>query len=480
MKLWQKVFLLSLCLILLAIEVTAGIILHSSHQVMVEREQEQAAAQHQYLSATLQNRVVYERLRQKQPLLSADAVDELLDTLVASQTGGSGVAIYRGGETVSELRASALTEDFRRAVFKSGKTESLMTIIEQEGRTNILVGAPLSIEGNTYGIYTITDISAVYETLNQQLQFVRIVSIGFAVLIGGVLMLIVFRMLSPLHRIYTTLHDIADGQYELRLPEKGGQEFRLLARSINQMAASIEANVEQLEKVADSRKQFIDNLAHEMKTPLTSILGFADILRIKRTVTDDQRQEYASIIVEETGRLQALSGKLMELVTAGNVALDREPVPAAELLEEVARTMTPLTQRRGLRLRWEADDGVVLDIDRPLFLSLLYNLIDNASKASADGQEIALTCRELGGSIRLSVDDHGMGMPPDVISRVTEPFYMADKSRSRRAGGAGLGLALCAEIVRRHGAELTIDSLPGTGTTVTVTFPGQAKGDADL
>lgn len=476
MKLWQKVFLISLCLILLAIEVTAGIILYSSHRLMVEREQEQAVSQHQYLSATLQNRVVYERLRLKQPLLSSAAVDELLDSLVASQTGGSGVAIYRGREAVSELKASALTEEFRLTVTKSQKAQSLMTVTEQEGLTYILVGTPVSMEGNSYTIFTVTDISAVYEMLDQQLQFVRIVSIGFACLIGGVLMLIVFRLLSPLHRIYTTLHEIADGQYELRLPEKGGQEFRLLAHNINQMAASIETNVGQLEEVAESRKQFIDNLAHEMKTPLTSILGFADILRIKRSVNDAQRQEYAGIIVEETQRLQALSGKLMELVTAGNVALDRERIDAAALLEEAVRTMTPLTRRRGLGLRWEADDGAVLDIDRPLFLSLLYNLIDNAAKASADGQEIAVACRETEAGTRLSVTDHGMGMEPEVIAKVTEPFYMVDKSRSRKAGGAGLGLALCTEIARRHGAELSIDSRPGAGTTVTVTFP-QEKGD---
>lgn len=469
MKLWQKVFLLSLLLILLAIDVTAGIILYTSHELMMEREQEQAVSRHQYLSATLQNRIVSERLRQNQPLLAAGDVDALLNTLVASQASGNdGVAIYRDGKAVSELQAAPLTQDFRDAVWQSADINPLMTIVRPDGRAYILVGTPVSMEGNPYTLFTITDISTVYDTLDEQMQFVRIVSLVFAGLTGGVLMLIVFRLLSPLGRIYTTLNDIAGGNYHLRLEEKGGQEFCTLARSVNQMAASIEENVSQISAVAQNRKQFIDNLAHEMKTPLTSILGFADILRIKRSVSEKQRQEYAGIIVEETKRLQALSGKLMELITTGNMDPEWEDIPADGLLGEIARTMAPLLARRSLTLLLAVEPGIVLHVDRTLFASLLHNLIDNAAKASVDGQQIVLSCRRDGQRVRLSVIDHGMGMAPRDAARATEPFYMVDKSRSRKAGGAGLGLALCAEIARRHGAELLIDSLPGEGTTVTV------------
>lgn len=477
MKLWQKVFLVSLSLILLAINVTAGIILYTSHQRTMQREQEQAATQHQYLASTLQNRVVYERLSQKRPLLSATQVDELLDTLLVSQsTADSGIAIWRGKSMVSQLQAAPLTDAFRTAVNKSKDSAVQMTVTTHKQHTYILAGAPLALEGNTYALFTVTDISDVYDTLEQQRQFVRVVSLVFACLIGGVLILFVLRLMAPLHRIHNTLHCIADGDYSLRLPEKGGQEFRTLSRSINQMADAIELHIQQAEGLAESRKVFIDNLAHEMKTPLTSILGFADILRIKREVSDEQRQEYAGIIVDETKRLQALSGKLMELVTAGNVALDREEITAENLLADAARAMTPLLQRRQMTLRQEAEADIVLSVDKPLFTSLLYNLMDNAAKASQDGQEIALTCCRAPDGVRLAVRDHGIGMSADSIAKVTEPFYMVDKSRSRKAGGAGLGLALCAEIAKRHGAALLIDSQPGEGTTVTILFPNRKKG----
>ena len=129
-----------------------------------------------------------------------------------------------------------------------------------------------------------------------------------------------------------------------------------------------------------------------------------------------------------------------------------------------------------MSLRQAAEKDIILWIDRPLFASLLYNLVDNASKASHEGQAIIMTCRRAEEGVRLSVTDHGIGMSKEDIEKVTEPFYMVDKSRSRKAGGAGLGLALCVEIAHRHGAELLIDSQPGEGTTVTVLFPEKAKG----
>ena len=328
------------------------------------------------------------------------------------------------------------------------------------------------MQGVRYTVFTLSDISAVYDTLDSQLQFVRFVSLAFACLIGIVLILVVFRLLSPLNRINTSIRRIAAGQYKLRLPEKGGQEFRRLSQNVNKMAASIETNIETVQALADSRKQFIDNLAHEMKTPLTSILGFADLLRIQRSITEQQRQEYAGIIVEETRRLQTLSGKLMELITTNNSRLDLEPIALEELFADISQAVTPLLHRRRQRLVCHAED-VTLSLDRVLTHSLLYNLIDNASKASPEEAEILLTCTRKAGRVTISVTDHGIGMQREEIRRITEPFYMVDKSRSRKAGGAGLGLALCLEIARRHGAELQIASQPGKGTTVEIVFPAE-------
>ena len=244
---------------------------------------------------------------------------------------------------------------------------------------------------------------------------------------------------------------------------------RPIVHNINTMAEAIEKSMGELRSIADGRRQFIDNFAHEMKTPLTSIMGFADILRIKKNVTTRQRQEFAGIIVEEAKRLRSLSGKLLELATTESVRLDITDVDTTELFNEIYVTVFPILAKAHLTLTLDTH-GIVMPLDRELIKSLLYNLVDNSAKASSPGGEIRAGCVAEGGNIVMYVSDDGSGIEPEHLRRLTEPFYMVDKSRSRSAGGAGLGLSLCDQIARIHGGRLEIESTPGKGTTVRAVF----------
>ena len=327
-----------------------------------------------------------------------------------------------------------------------------------------------------YYMFTISDITEIFALRDNQFLFVQRAGILFGALIGFILILVVFRLLAPLNRINRGIREIARGDYSLRLPEKGGQEFRELSGTINRMACAVEENMVRIQGIADSRKRFIDNLAHEMKTPLTSILGFSDLLRVKRTVSDEERREYAGIIVEETKRLRGLSGKLLELATTDSVNLEFEKVPIEELFAEIRSSVTLMLERRQVRFSVYSCRKTVF-VDKELFKSLLYNLIDNAAKASAPGQEVRLAAAMYQEHLWITVSDDGIGMSGEDVKKAAEPFYMADKSRSRKAGGAGLGLALCAEITKRHDSELMIRSELGKGTTVAVVMPSARLGD---
>ena len=236
---------------------------------------------------------------------------------------------------------------------------------------------------------------------------------------------------------------------------------------MNMMADAVEKNVADLERVAEERKTFIANLAHEMKTPLTSIMGFADILRVKRVVPDEERREYANVIVEETKHLRSLSGKLMELISVGGTQPEYQETSLRELLQEVGVSLQPVLAGRGVTLTWSAPEAMI-SVDRELFKSLLYNLVDNGAKASQPGQAVTIEAGYREDRLYISVTDRGIGIPPNELKRITEPFYMVDKARTRKAGGAGLGLALCQEIAKLHHATLTIESTLGEGTCVTV------------
>ena len=170
----------------------------------------------------------------------------------------------------------------------------------------------------------------------------RIVSFGAAVAAAVIIAFLIYRLL-PLKRVNHMLKKIAGGSYDLKLPEHGGYEFRELARNINVMSDSINENVNALKAIADGRKQFVDNFAHEMKTPLTSILGFSDIMRVKKTMTEKERTEYAGIILEETKRLKNLSAKLLELSTTENAPLEFEDVYIPDLFADILKKISELS-----------------------------------------------------------------------------------------------------------------------------------------
>ena len=182
-----------------------------------------------------------------------------------------------------------------------------------------------------------------------------------------------------------------------------------------------------------------------------------------QTDTGDQR-EAAAAIVHEGRRLEALSRKLLALLGLNEEGVELTAVPLPALwprLHAACPDVSLRTPAAAPTVRGDAD----------LLLDLLCNLVQNAAKASAPGAPVLVLCAQAGDAVTLTVADRGCGIPPELIPRVTEPFYMVDKSRARRQGGSGLGLALCQRIAAAHGSALRIESEPGRGTRVSVTLP---------
>ena len=213
--------------------------------------------------------------------------------------------------------------------------------------------------------------------------------------------------------------------------------------------------------------------AHELKTPMTSIIGFADLLR-QDSLDENTRMMAAEYIYSEGHRLEKLSFKLLDLILLKKDSLVMRKVWLANYVSEIEKAMTPNLKNRGVRLVCRSEQGrVVLEPD--LVKSVLYNLLDNAAKAMDDGGIIAVKASLLPGGCQFVVVDNGRGMEPEELSKITEAFYRVDKSRSRQQGGAGLGLALCKQIVELHNGSMHYESKPGTGTQVTVTLYGKGE-----
>ena len=267
-----------------------------------------------------------------------------------------------------------------------------------------------------------------------------------------------------------TLQALAAGDLSRRSGVQTQDELGALAREFDAMAARQEANFAALKATMEGQDRFIGSFTHELKTPMTSILGYADLLR-RGTLSPEEQANAADYIFSEGKRLERLSLKLLELYLAEHQALSLVPAAPADLLQDLTAHLSPGLARQGIVLTTQWEPGLCL-LEPDLFRSLVLNLIDNSRKAIGAQGTISISCQMTERGCRLTVQDTGRGMPPEVLSHLTEAFYRVDKSRARAQGGAGLGLALCEKIAVLHQGRITFESTLGQGTTVTVSLEG--------
>ena len=468
MKLWQKIFLLTLALVIVVVNATSLALLTTNHRLAIELEQQSASFRHSSLINELQYATLYKQL--------TDYVSDLSDeeTLAVAlevverwdkETPAMSPTLFRDGLPKYPSKTSSFDAEYS-LLFQPDYSS---VIIEDEGKTYLLVVSSTILYENSYQLVTTTDISSTYALYRDGFDQVRFIGVISALVIAGLLQMLVRGLLNPLRELSDTTRMIAGGDLENRALVIGHDEVAEVARNFNTMADSIEHNVIELEKLAESRKVFIGNLAHEMKTPLTSILGYADILRVKRVVNDTDRIDYANVIVSETKRLQMLSGKLMELLTLGNLHIIPVKVEIHELFAELITILQPIMKSHKMELVVELpEEKAFVNVDRELIKSLIFNLVDNSIKASSPPAKIFLIVSIEDTQVIIKVIDGGVGIPENQIPMLTEPFYMLDKARTRKHGGAGLGLALCSEIAQVHGSKLLITSKLGEGTCVSI------------
>lgn len=338
-------------------------------------------------------------------------------------------------------------------------------IQDWNGSTLLFTGSNVTIGKTSYTLYVIKDIGSVYTGIRELSYQFTLVNLTVILIAGGIVVGLVRLVLRPVSKLKQNTGLIAAGIYNKRIEVAENDEVGELAADFNQMAAAIETHVNELQEEADRRTLFMSALTHELKTPMTSISGNAQTLLCTK-MEEDEREEALIHIHEECTRMERLSQKLLQLIVLQQKeSVHLEPHRVDGFLNRIRASCQEQLSRRGLTLAASrTTDFFVMDED--LLSSLLLNLIDNAGKASNPGDTIELSIEEN----TITVKDHGKGIPPEEIGKITQPFYMVDKSRSKKAGGIGLGLALAEQIARLHGAKLLFESVPGEGTTVKVVF----------
>ena len=313
------------------------------------------------------------------------------------------------------------------------------------------------------------DITSVYAARAQEQNTFRLLLIAIFV-VGSITSMIAASLLTkPLEKLSSLAQHISHGDYSARLHIHSGDEIEALANDFNNMADTIEDNISELHFSMEKQEQFMGSFAHELKTPMTSIIGYADLLR-SQNMSEDETNEAANYIFSEGKRLESLSLKLLDLLVVKNQETILTPTDPALAVRNVINVMKPELAKEHITLKSSCRKGCcMMDID--LFQSLIINIIDNARKAIDDNGLIHVAGTVRDDNYVIIIKDNGRGMPPEEITRISEAFYRIDKSRSRAQGGAGLGLAICSKIAEIHQAKIKYKSAVGRGSVVTITLP---------
>jgi signal transduction histidine kinase len=342
------------------------------------------------------------------------------------------------------------------------------TIKVIDGRQFLIIADFLQIGTQKLYFSLIQDISYIdRERKDQYLLFIQAGLLGLlvAILITPFISRII---INPIKKLTEAVKCVADGNYKSKVQIAGKDEIGILAGHFNIMAEEIDAKVNELYREGERKQRFIDNLTHELRTPLTSIIGYAELLRSAKY---DEAVFYKStgFIHSEGNRMLKLINNLMDVILLRKQEINKEQYNTKPLFEEVMDIMKIKSAGKGIQLKNEGQDIMVL-MDRDLMKGVLVNLTDNAINASPPGSDVVLGSKITGDCACIYVTDHGKGIPENEMLKVTDPFYRVDKSRSRADGGIGLGLSICSEILKLHNAELKIESEIDKGTTITIVF----------
>lgn len=295
--------------------------------------------------------------------------------------------------------------------------------------------------------------------LASRLLFAGAVAVVAATIVA---LLVANSFYRPIRRLTDASERMARGDYDQRVPVAGPTELRELALSFNQMASEVQRSRAVL-------RDFVADVSHELRTPLTSIRGFAQALGDGTIVDEEERKRALAVVDDEARRLHGLVTRLLDLsrMESGQVAMARGPVPLAELARYVLDVFERRAEEKGVRLRSEVAEGLVVAGDEDRLEQLVTNLVDNAIRYTPAGGEVVVSAsRSSGGRIEVAVRDTGRGIPPDQLPRIFERFHTANGGE-----GTGLGLAIARQIARAHGGDLTATSTPGAGSTFTATLP---------
>lgn len=463
MKFLYKILLWTIIIMAAAFGLSGYFFVNFVFETALEREVEQALDDSNILQFAFETAA-----------LNVPAKYDVLQDIAVQQIGskledggqGSGRLLRLSDEEKKTLYVSeGFTEDVTLLQSITENSGSWQVLCKEERyyiQTGIMVNA---LDRNLY-LETMRDVTEIYTERAMGFSVYRKVTLAMLAASAVVMFFICTWLTKPIRLLTRATRKMAEGDYSYRAKQISSDELGQLTQDFNSMANALEGTIGELKDEVRAREDFIAAFAHELKTPLTAIIGYADLLR-SRKLDDEKHFLSANYIYTEGKRLESMSFRLLDIIVTKREEIDPQPVEAEMIFRYLEDMFAGNTEQT---IQTSFDKGMVYT-EINLIKSVLLNLVDNALKASLPGGIVEVSGKLLEDGYQFRVKDYGVGIPEEEVKRVTEAFYMVDKSRSRSKNGAGLGLALCVEILRLHDSELTIESKVGEGTCMSFVLP---------
>jgi signal transduction histidine kinase len=415
------------------------------------------ASQRRLIDRTMEE-YLYQKVRDVSVEFSAGVL--VLDVLGTRYAAGLADGLIPG-MTLEEIN------DYLSELVQTGEPIRVHAPVGMLGTAAFTVVTPWkAADGRVMGAVFIHTSAQVIQASYRDVLTRMALALILAAALASVLMLLVTRGITlPVRRMAGAAERIARGDFDTDIPEQGGDEISRLARSFNAMSKDLK-NLEEM------RRAFVSDVSHELRSPLTSMQGFLQGI-LDGTIPSEDRAEYLGRVLDETRRMSRLVASLLELsrIESGKVPLEPSRFNINELIGKVLARMEPriAARRLDVDVRFKQDPCFVR-ADAERIDQALVNLIDNAVKYVQEGGELIISTSVTGSTATASVSDNGPGIPLEDQPYIFDRFHRVDKARTS-GGGTGLGLAITRRILRLHGRDISVSSIPGEGSTFEFTLP---------
>ena len=359
----------------------------------------------------------------------------------------------------------------QRKEILSAKSDELSFIIRTiDNRKYVFISSIIQLQNKEFKMVISKDIEDVYMQRIENYKFFILLDTMIFIILAIGMYIISKSLTSPLVKLSDISKEIAKGEYSKRVEKTNTlDEIGVLENNFNIMIDVIEDNIKELKFLNESKQRFIDSLNHEIKTPITSIIGYSDLL-LKSKVTEEMRIKALSYINSEARRLESLNSTLLKLILIREEKDEMIKINMNEVISNSVSMLSYKLEQKNIKVEMNIEDEQIY-ADKQLIVVLISNLMDNAIKASYENSEINIYGYiEKNNNYILKIKDYGIGIPKEDIDKVLEPFYMVDKARTRKNNGVGLGLTICSEICKIYNISINIESELNIGTEITLTF----------